>query len=88
MVVGLLQASNVNLLHFHHGLHHASRFVGVRVREHGYEHPRHDLPRDPELVFQPGALAFRAAFREARPQLVHFCLVGTQSTLSEIASVK
>lgn len=43
LVVGLLQASDVNLGHLQHGLHHARRLVGIWIGEHGHESARHDL---------------------------------------------
>src|SRR4029077_16480123 len=58
-VVGALDCRNVELLHFHEGVHHPRRLVWAA--RHQLRHDAgHDLPGQLELVLEPAALNFGA----------------------------
>src|SRR6266576_6513505 len=53
LVVGLLQAFDVELLHLHQCLHHPVGFFGVFVCQQLAQHSGNDLPRQAILVREP-----------------------------------
>src|SRR5512146_1748433 len=73
--VGSPQRADVELLHLHHRLHHASRALGIGILDELEQRRRDDLPGQAEPVLEPPALTFlSAAGRELPPQLVHLLL--------------
>src|ERR1043166_9682966 len=61
---GSFQRGDVDLVHFHHRIHHALGLGFVRITEHVAENDGGHLPRKPEFVFEPAARARLAAMGE------------------------
>jgi hypothetical protein len=61
LVIGSLQAGNVNLFHFKHGLHDPFRFLAVVIAQYFAQSRGNNLPRQTEFVLQRAALTFFSA---------------------------
>lgn len=76
VLVCFLQCRDIELHHLHHGSHHRLDFLRVGVTDELHESPRHDLPRDAELIGNPAALRWsRAGTDQPVPVRVHLSLV-------------
>src|SRR5262249_15370610 len=71
---GSLQGCNVELVHLQHGIHDSLCFLNILVLQKLAQNRGYDLPRHPELVFEPAALVFLPARGELLPQLVDLLL--------------
>ena len=70
----ILQVVNHDLVHLHHSLHDRTRFDRVGITHQFAEGFGDDLPGQAELIFEPAAAAFGAAFGKLFPQFVDFGL--------------
>ncbi len=69
-----MQFLDVDLVHLHHGLHHARRLAGIRAAQQLAQYAGNDLPGQAVFVLQPAAAAFLAAGGKLVPQFVDFLL--------------
>ena len=72
------QCCNIKFVHLHHGLQYCLCLAWVRVSHQLTKHDWDDLPRYPELVFQPTTTALLAATGgELCTKAIHFFLCVT-----------
>ena len=62
LLIRLFQLRDIQLHHFHHGLHYRCYFVWVFISLHFHKNRRHYLPCDPKLICQPATLYLLASF--------------------------